>query len=151
MYIMIAVLLGISPESGQEMWVGEYIGLLFAGGIQSPLSFFEEVYQRLPWSTPPLTLPAHHIHLIPSSDWSDLPPLFPLCRYKYGSILSILIHNSSPLEDGTDTGSETSAFNNNQTPGKCPEELLSSLKHGESLKHRIMYIHLSKNVINNPY
>ena len=27
---------------------GEYIGLLFAGGIQSPLSFFEEVYQRLP-------------------------------------------------------------------------------------------------------
>ena len=51
MYIMIAVLLGISPESGQEMWVGEYIGLLFAGGIQSPLSFFGEVYQRLPWST----------------------------------------------------------------------------------------------------
>jgi len=32
---------------------------------------------------------------------------------------------SSPVEDGTDTGSETSAFNNNETPGKYPEELLS--------------------------
>jgi len=31
-------------------------------------------------------------------------------------------------------GSETSAFNNNQTLGKYPEELLSSLQHGESLK-----------------
>jgi len=34
-------------------------------------------------------------------------------------------------------GSETSAFNNNQTPEKYPEELLSSLQHGESLKHRV--------------
>jgi len=33
-------------------------------------------------------------------------------------------------------GSETSAFNNNQTPGKYPEELLSSLQHRESLKQR---------------
>ena len=36
-------------------------------------------------------------------------------------------------------GSETSAFNNNQMPGKYPEELLSSLQHGESLKHRIQF------------
>jgi len=36
-------------------------------------------------------------------------------------------------------GSETSAFNNNQTPGKYPEEFLSSLQHGESLKHKMMY------------
>jgi len=33
-------------------------------------------------------------------------------------------------------GPETSAFNNNETPGKYPEEFLSSLQHGESLKHR---------------
>jgi len=29
-------------------------------------------------------------------------------------------------------GSEMSAFNNNQTPGKYPEELLSSLQHGKT-------------------
>jgi len=60
--------------------------------------------------TPPLTFPAHHIHLITSSDWSDLPPLIPLCRYKYGLILSILIHTSSPVENGTDTGFRNFGF-----------------------------------------
>jgi len=60
-------------------------------------------------------------------------------------------------------GSETSAFNNNQTPGKYPEELLSLLQHGESLKHRIirfclhlggghkMYIMLSPQQLNIQY
>jgi len=36
---------------GRKCEWGEYISLLFAGGIQSPLSFFEEVYQRLPQFT----------------------------------------------------------------------------------------------------
>ena len=42
-------------------------------------------------------------------------------------------------------GSETSAFNNNQTPGKYPEELLLSLQHGESLKHRTVKLTTAHN------
>ena len=39
------------------------------------------------------------------------------------------------LEDGTDRGSETSAYNN-QTPGKHPKEYIIDSKHGESFKSR---------------
>jgi hypothetical protein len=46
-----------------------------------------------------------------------------------------VIHTSSPVEDGTDSVHETSAFNT-QTPGEYPEDNLS-LQHGESLKTRI--------------
>jgi len=48
-------------------------------------------------------------------------------------------------------GFETSAFNNNQTPGKYPQELLSSLQHGESLKHRIETIFLKEKSVAGRY
>jgi len=58
-----------------------------------------------------------------TSDWSDLPPLIPLYRYKYGSILSILIHTSSPVEDGTDTGFRNVGFYQQPDAGEIPRRI----------------------------
>ena len=43
--------------------------------------------------------------------------------------------------------SETSVFNNYKTPGEYPEEFLSSLQHGESLKSRTDYLFIELDVV----